>query len=68
MTHFLGNDLEDTEYLIHILFKLNKSIKSKKKKTTYNDAALYPHVHLFIQPDLDSWALGMRDKGKKDII
>lgn len=20
---------------------------------TYNDAAFYPHVHLFIQPDLD---------------
>lgn len=31
MTHFLGNDLEDIEYLIHILIKLNKSIKSPKK-------------------------------------
>lgn len=51
MTHFLGNDLEDIEYLIHILIKLNKSIKSPKKKLTM----MQPSIRMFTCSYNQTW-------------
>lgn len=38
----------------------SKKLNWEEKKLTYNNAALYPHVHLLIQPDLNPWALRRR--------